>query len=212
VRLRGGYWDYRALARQGGRAQQFAFTSPETRVEFRRAGRGAATEAFALLVESIVRDPVWLESRLGLPRSARAFRPLAALERVAEARRLAALAIYEEALYSGKLALSAAPARYAEMLSEATGVETGSAGHLASLDEDLPAPERLLAVALEAQLRDHFKMRFGSRWWEERGAGELLKEIWSAGGEYSAAEIAAELGLGEISFDPLDAELAEELA
>jgi hypothetical protein len=211
LRRRGGYGDYLSILRQGGHAQQLAFTSPSTRVEFRRAGRGAAAEAFALLVESIAREPAWLEGRFGLPRGARGFGKLVALERCASVRRLAALAVYEEQLCSGRLSLASAPSRYAELLAEALAVQTGSARYLAALDEDLPAPERLLARALEVQLRDGFKVRFGSRWWETREAAELLKEIWSAGTEYTAVEVAAELGLGAITLDALEEEVVEEL-
>jgi hypothetical protein len=60
-------------------------------------------------------------------------------------------------------------------------------------------------------LRDYLKVRFGSRWWEHREAGDLLKEIWSAGAEYNAAEIASELGLGAVTLDALEAEIVEEL-
>jgi hypothetical protein len=211
LRRRGGYGDWLDLVREGGRAQQYAFTSPSTRVEFRRAGWGAAAEAFARLVESVAREPAWLEATAGIPRSARAFHRLAALERCAAVRRLAALAPYETDLYSGRLALAAAPSRYAEALSSATAVETPSAEYLAALEDDLPAPERLLARALEVRLRDYLKVRFGSRWWEHREAGDLLKEIWSAGAEYNAAEIASELGLGAVTLDALEAEIVEEL-
>jgi hypothetical protein len=211
LRRRGGFGDVLDLARQGGHAQQVAFTSPSTRVEFRRAGRGAAAEAFALLIESVAREPAWLEGTVGLPRTARGFRGLVALERCAAVRRIAALAVYEEDLLSGRLALAAAPSRYAELLAAACGVGTGAAEYLAALEVDLPAPEALLALALEVQLRDHVKVQFGSRWWEAREAGELLKEIWSAGTEYTAAEIAVELGLGAISLDALETEIGEEL-
>jgi hypothetical protein len=211
LRRRGGYGDFLSVLRQGGHAQQLAYTSPSTRVEFRRVGRGAAAEAFALLIESIARAPPRLEGSFGLPRNARGFGRLVALQRCGSVRRLAALAVYEEQLCSGRLSLASAPSRYAELLGEALAVETGSASYLVALDEDLPAPERLLARALEVQLRDGFKVRFGSRWWETREAGELLKEIWSAGTEYTAVEVATELGLGAITLDALEEELVEEL-
>jgi hypothetical protein len=56
-------------------------------------------------------------------------------------------------------------------------------------------------------LRDRLKTRFGRRWWTSRAAGDLLKEIWSTGNEYSCDDLAAELELGAISLDALEADL-----
>ena len=56
---------------------------------------------------------------------------------------------------------------------------------------------------LEAQLSELLRERFGRRFWRERAAGELLKELWNTGATYSAEEIAAQLGLGALEIDRL---------
>jgi hypothetical protein len=52
-------------------------------------------------------------------------------------------------------------------------------------------------------LREHLKTRFGARWWASRMAGNLLKEMWETGDRYTADEMAAQIGIGPIEFDPL---------
>jgi hypothetical protein len=62
---------------------------------------------------------------------------------------------------------------------------------------------RLRAHALEAQLRDHLRQRFGRDFWRRRPAWRLLQELWNTGGTYGAEQLAAELGLGPITLDRL---------
>ena len=59
------------------------------------------------------------------------------------------------------------------------------------------------AWAFEVQLREHLKTRFGQRWWASPRAGSFLKEIWETGDRYTADEMAAQVGIGPIAFDPL---------
>lgn len=201
VRPAGGYQDYCGLLHETGHAQHFGFTSPETKVAFARAGDFATSETYAFLFEGLLREDEFIAERFPLGRAS-ALRALAGVERAYLVRRYAGLMLYQERLHS-TAALGDARERYVETSEDATHVRASSAEYLADVDDGLYVADYLRAFALEVQVRDHLKTRFGHRWWAARRAGELLKELWSTGNEYSADELAAELGLGEISFDPL---------
>jgi hypothetical protein len=211
VRPSGGYGDYAMLMHEAGHAQHFAFTSPDARVAFARAGDVATTETYAFLFHYLMNDADFLDERFSVPRTT-AVRATAALARAYAARRCAGMTIYEEELHAGRRSLATARDRFEETLFEATRVRPAAAEYLADLGDGTHASSRLRALALEVQVRDHLKTRFGRRWWASRPAGELLKELWSTGGEYTADELAAELGLGAVSFDPLATDLVEGLA
>lgn len=206
IRPSGGFSDYQELLHEAGHAQHFGVTSPDVRVEFRRAGDRATSEVFAFLFESLAYDRDWLQETFGLG-EARAFLGAVAFERCFRVRRYAGKMIYEEELHSGRKSLASASARYEEALEEATRVRTGRAEYLADVDDGFYTADYLRAWALEVRLRDHLKTRFGRRWWTHRPAGDLLKEVWSSGDEYTADELARELGLGAIEFDSLEADL-----
>lgn len=119
---------------------------------------------------------------------------------------------YEEALLSGRTSLADAASAYVDCLGNATLVRVSRCDYLADLDDGFYVADYLRAWALEVLVRDYLRTRFGNHWWTSRYAGSLLKELWSTGFEYSADEIAAELGLGPIEFDPLADDLVEGLA
>jgi hypothetical protein len=211
LRPGGGYEDYNALLGSGAQAQRAGFVSPEVRPEFRRAGDEAAGGAFALLFETLLLEPDWLGERFNLGRAARDLLAVAALARCFRARICAMRTIIEVEVHSGRRALAGAPEQFAESLSEATSVRESGADYLVGLGAGMHFADELRAWALSARLRDYGRTHFGRRWWSSRRAGELFKELWSTGGEYSAEELAAELGLGPLSFDLLGAELVTEV-
>ena len=75
--------------------------------------------------------------------------------------------------------------------------------HLIDTDPDLYCADYLRAWCLEAKLSEHLRERFGRRFWRERGAGDLLKELWNTGATYTADGLADELGLGPIDTEAL---------
>ncbi len=209
LRPSGGYQDYRALLHEAGHAQHFGYTSPDARVAFTRAGDRALSETYAFLFENLLLEPEFLGEFFGLG-AAKPFVAVAALERAYFVRRYAGKLIYETWLHSAG-ALAGARERYVESLDEATRVRWPAAEHLSDVDDGLYVASYLRAWALEVQLRDHLKTRFGRQWWASRPAGDLLKELWATGKEYTADDLATELGLGAISFDPLEADVVERL-
>lgn len=211
VRPSGGYADYTALLHEGGHAQHFGFTSPGARVAFARAGDRATSETWAFLVQYLLLDDRYLREAFHIDPSSE-LRRLAAIEKCSVVRRHVGKLRYEEALHSGRLSLGSAPAAYVEELEGATMVRYPRSDALSDLDDGFYVADYLRAWALEVLVREHLKTRFGNRWWSSRAAGALLRELWATGSEYSADEIAAELGLGPICFEPLADDLRRGMA
>lgn len=211
VRPSGGYADYGALLHEGGHAQHFGFTSAGLHVAFARAGDRAASEVWAFLMQYLLLDPRFLHDAFGLG-DARDLRRVAALEKCALVRRHVGKLRYEEALHAERTTVSSAADSYVEHLRDATFVSAARSDYLADMDDGFYVADYLRAWALEVLVREHLRTRFGTRWWTSRAAGCLLKELWSTGSELSADEIAGELGIGPIDFDPLADDLCEGLA
>jgi hypothetical protein len=206
ARPAGGYASYAALFGAVGGVQRAAFTSPDVRVAFARAGDRGPGDAFGALFRNLLFDADWLAEFAGRATS-RDFRTAAGVHRGYAVRRDAARAIYEVELHAGRLSLADAAERYAELVGEATRVPV-SRGDALREARDLRAADALRGAALEVLLRDAFKTRYGRRWWASRAAGDLLKELWATGNEYTLDELAVEMGLGSVSTGALADDLA----
>ena len=91
----------------------------------------------------------------------------------------------------------------AELQTRATNFKARPEEFLFDLDDSFYSASYLRAWAFEVQLREYLKTRFGSRWWASRRSGDFLKEIWETGDRYTADEMASQIGIGPIRFDPL---------
>ena len=96
---------------------------------------------------------------------------------------------------------------YASELSQATGFRYRSEPYLEDTDPGFYSVDYFRAWCLEVQIAEVLRERFGRRFWKEKRAGDLLKELWNTGGSYTASQLAEELGVGEIDPAPLVAEL-----
>ena len=124
------------------------------------------------------------------------------LARLVTVRRYVAKLCYERRLHSAS-ELTGQAQLYAELQTTATRFKTSAAEFLFDLDDSFYSAGYLRAWAFEVLLREYLKTRFGSRWWTSLRAGAFLKEIWETGDRYTADEMAAQLGVGAIDFDPL---------
>ncbi len=124
------------------------------------------------------------------------------LSRLLLVRRYAAKLIYECELHSQD-DLGKAADLYSELQTHATKFRTESTEFLYDLDDSFYSASYLRAWAFEVMLREHLKTRFGERWWASTRAGSLLKDMWETGDRYTADEMASQLGLGPIVFEPL---------
>ena len=201
---RGGRDDYAALFHEGGHTEHYANTDPGLAFEFRHLGDNSVTESFAFLIEHLVEEPGWLRERLGAGdpelaiAHARAFRLLML-------RRYAAKLAYELELHAADVELEEMPARYSALLTEAIRIPWPRASWLADVDGGFYAACYLRAWALEASWRAALRERFGERWFEQRAAGEWLRDLWRRGQRLGADELLGEALGGEIDFAELAA-------
>jgi hypothetical protein len=201
IRPVGGQSDYQSLLHESGHAQHFAWASAQLPPEFKYTGDYALTEAYAFLFNHLVSDHNWLRDFLGLADPTEFVRSVM-LTRLVTVRRYIAKLTYERCLHSGG-ELAGHADLYAELQTASTRFNTEPATFLFDLDDSFYSASYLRAWAFEVLLREHLKTRFGSRWWASSHAGAFLKEIWETGDRYTADEMAAQIGIGPIDFDPL---------
>ena len=187
MKPQGGPDDWRALFHEAGHTEHFAHTDASLSPEERRLGDNAVTEGWAMLLEYLTTDPVWLERRLDFPRPYE-FAGEGAVQLLWIVRRYAAKLLYELEFHSAE-ELPALQPRYVEILGDATKVEPAATDYLGDMDEGFYASEYLRAWAFEAQLRAHLRERFGNAWFSRREAGSLLRELWSEGQKPTADEL-----------------------
>jgi hypothetical protein len=201
---RGGAVDYESLFHEAGHAFHLAFTSPELPVERRRLFDPALGEAWAFLVHYRLADRAWAAET---PAGDRLEEWLSAarLHKLFLVRRYAAKLRFELRLCREARAgpLGSLGDLYAEELARATGLRYREAGYLVDTDPDLYSADYLRAWCLEARMAEHLRERFGRRFWRERRAGDLLKELWNTGGTYTADGLAEDLGIGPVGPDAL---------
>ncbi len=183
----GGADDWKALFHEAGHTEHFAHTDASLSPEERRLGDNSVTEGWAMLLEHVTTDPVWLERRLDFPRPYE-FAAEGAVQLLWLVRRYCAKLLYELEFHTSD-DLTALRPRYVELLSGATKVEPAAADYLSDIDDGFYASEYLRAWAFEAQLRAHLRERFGNAWFSRREAGSLLRELWAEGQKPTAEEL-----------------------
>jgi hypothetical protein len=191
MKPQGGPADWRTLFHEAGHTEHFAHTSAGLSTEERRLGDNAVTEGWAMLLEHLTIDPVWLERRLDFPRPYE-FAAEGATELLWIVRRYCAKLLYELEFHTAE-ELTALRPRYVELLLDATKVEPAAADYLGDIDDGFYASQYLRAWAFEAQLRAHLRERFGNAWFTRREAGSLLRELWAEGQKPSADELLQEV-------------------
>ena len=199
IKPMGGPDDWHALFHEAGHAEHFAHTSPSLSMEARRLGDNAVTEGWAMLLEYLVDDPAWHARRLDMPR-ADEFAAEGATILLYIVRRYCAKLLYELELHALD-DVTAARARYTELLGDAVRIEPMDANYLTDVDAGFYATSYLRAWAFEAQLRAYLRERFDTDWFTKREAGSLLRELWAEGQGYDADEL-----LGEVAGTAIELE------
>jgi hypothetical protein len=209
VRPGGGPDDYAAYLHELGHALHFAYTDPALPVECRRLGDPSVTEAFAFLLDGLLRERAWLKRFVGVgqPRDVLRF---TAFHKLWFLRRYAAKLEYELLLHADGPGARSAEA-YRELLSGATLVEWPAEMCLADVDLFFYAARYLRAWIFEAQLRDLLRERFDEEWYRNDRTGPFLVALWRQGQRLTLEELAADLGLGPPSIDPLLAQITADL-
>jgi hypothetical protein len=210
IKPQGGPDDWRSLFHEAGHAEHYAHTSRSLGVEERRLGDVAVTEGWAMLLEHLTIDPVWLERRLDFPRPYE-FAAEGATQLLWVVRRYCAKLLYEVELHAAPDVTAMRP-RYAELLDDALKVPASDTDYLADVDEGFYASSYLRAWAFEAQLRAYLREKFGNAWFTRREAGSLLRELWSEGQKPTADEILEEVTGARIELDAVADRIREALA
>ena len=209
VRPGGGPDDYAAFLHELGHALHFAYTDPRLTVEDRRLGDASVTEAFAFLMDGLLRERGWLRRFVGVAEPADLLR-FNGFHKLWFLRRYAAKLEYELILHEeGPTPRSAD--LYRDLLAAATLVDWPRELSLADLDPFFYAARYLRAWLFEAQLRDLLRERFDEEWYRNDRAGPFLLALWGRGQRHPIEELAMELGIGPLSPDPLLAQLATAL-
>jgi len=196
----GGQDDYRALFHEAGHTEHFAHMPAELPAEERVLGDNAVTEGFAFLFEHLLHDPHWLRAQMGA--DVPEYTAFSALYKLFLVRRYAAKLAYEIELHAGA-PLAGLPARYAELLSRAAGVAYPTTDYLNDVDDGFYCTCYLRAWALEAQLGDHLRTRFGNAWFASPEAGTLLRELWRLGQSLRAEPLLQAVAGTELDFGVL---------
>ena len=209
IKPSGGPDDWRSLFHEAGHTEHFAHTSRSLTVEERRLGDNAVTEGWAMLVEHLTMDPVWLERRLDFPRP-REFAAEGAVQLLWLLRRYCAKLIYELELHAVADVTSMRP-RYVELLGDALKVRPSDTDYLDDVDEGFYASQYLRAWAFEAQLRGYLRERFGNAWFTRHDAGSLLRELWAEGQKPTADEILNDVSGQSLELEAVAARIREAL-
>jgi hypothetical protein len=210
IKPQGGPDDWRALFHEAGHTEHFAHTSASLAVEERRLGDNAVTEGWAMLLEHLTIDPVWLGRRLDFahPHEFAAERATQLLWLV---RRYCAKLLYELELHATADA-SQMRGRYVELLADALRVEPSGTDYLADVDDGFYASEYLRAWAFESQLRSYLRETFGNAWFTRRDAGSLLRELWQEGQKHTADELLREITGETLELEAVADRIREALA
>jgi hypothetical protein len=192
----GGPDDWHALFHEAGHTEHFANTSPRLTLEERKLGDNAVTEGWAALFELLVGDPAWLTRRLDVGRPSD-YESENMTVHLFFLRRYSAKLLYELELHAAD-DLDALRPRYVELLGDAVKVEPSPTDFLGDVDPGFYCTSYLRSWAVEAQLRDHLRERFGEDWFARREAGSLLRELWELGQQPTADELVKDVTGAEL--------------
>jgi hypothetical protein len=207
----GGADDWRALFHEAGHTEHYAHVREDLPVEAKRLGDVSVTEAWATLMEHFLLEPGWLARRLDFPRPD-AFAAEAATGSLYLLRRYAGKLLYELEFHAAtELDEKELASRYVEILGTALKIEPSPTDYLADIDSSFYVTGYLRSWALQSQLRNHFRERFGSDWFASREAGSMLRELWSEGHRLNADELLADVTGETLEMEAFAESLREQL-
>jgi hypothetical protein len=162
-------------------------------------------------MEHLLLEPGWLSRRLDFPKPEE-FAAEAATGSLYLLRRYCAKLLYEIEFHGGGgLDEVTLPSRYVDLLGDALKIEPSPTDYLGDIDPGFYVTGYLRSWALQSQLREHFRERFGSKWFADQNAGAMLRELWSEGHRLNADELLAEVTGEELEMEAFAQSLREQL-
>lgn len=199
IKPQGGRRDYQALFHEMGHAEHFANTRTDI-WEFQQLGSNAVTEGYAYLFEGLIDNPLWLQDHTDLRgEELQAYLKLARFSDLYMLRRYMSKLLYEVKLHRGE---PDPQQLYQSLMSRGYGfrlTEQEALRYLTDVDPLLYSADYLQAFFLQRMLETRLAERFGARWWQSPAAGEYLKSLFAHGNEFSAKELARELGYDSLA-------------
>jgi oligoendopeptidase F len=207
----GGADDWRALFHEAGHTEHYAHVSADLPVEAKRLGDVSVTEAWATMMEHFLLEPGWLSRRLDFPKP-NEFAAEAATGSLYLLRRYCGKLLYELEFHAAReLDPAAMSSSYVELLGDALKIQPSPTDYLGDIDSSFYVTGYLRSWALQSQLREHFRERFGSAWFADRKAGGMLRELWSEGHRLNADELLADVTGEELEMEAFAQSLREQL-
>ncbi|HKF14493.1 MAG TPA: hypothetical protein VKB13_04615 [Gaiellaceae bacterium] len=207
----GGADDWRALFHEAGHTEHYAHVSADLPVEAKRLGDVSVTEAWATMMEHLLLEPGWLSRRLDFPKPDE-FAAEAASGSLYLLRRYCAKLLYELEFHdTAELDEKAMSSRYVELLADALKIEPSATDYLGDIDPSFYVTGYLRSWALQSQLREHLRKRFGSAWFADAKAGGMLRELWSEGHRLNADELLADVTGEKVELEAFAESLREQL-
>jgi hypothetical protein len=206
----GGKDDWEALFHEAGHTEHFAHTAADLPMEAKRLGDMAVTEGWAMLIQHLVDDPVWLRRRLDVPRVGQ-IANAGATSLLYFVRRYCAKLQYEIEFFQSPDP-AAMRERYAELLTDALKLPANAESYLDDIDGSFYVTGYLRSWAFEAQLREYLRDTFGSDWFAHRSAGDLLRELWELGQGPTADALLADVTGAKLELASVGDRIREGLA
>jgi hypothetical protein len=205
----GGADDWRAFFHEAGHTEHYANTSRDLAMEEKRLGDVAVTEGWAMLMQHITDEPAWLTRKLDFPRPDE-YAAEGMMWLLFFVRRYCAKLVYELEFHTSD-DISGMRKRYVELLGDALKLEPSPSNYLADMDAGFYVSSYLRSWALESQLRESFRERFGNEWFARREAGSLLRELWAEGQKPTADELLKEIAGAELEMSAVHDRVREAL-
>ena len=207
----GGARDQRSALHEFGHAMHDAFTE-ERRFELAKLGNRTSAEAFAALMESLTREPAWLE-QAGLSADAsRTWIQGVAVQELFLVRRAAGKVLFNVAAARPGADMRAAYHAAMDRTYGLPGTSQDDARFTLDQEVTLGAADYLRGWLLGAQLRAALIKKFGSSWWTDPAAGAFLKPLLAPGNAMDADGLGRALGDTGVSADAFVAAIVPRLS
>jgi len=199
----GGWEDYSAGLHEAGHLAHFLEVDPELGADERLMGDASVTEGYAMAMEEVLGEPVWLGEQMAMPaEEAVAFIDFRALFQLHRIRRLGAMHLYELGLHRGGPD-AVHRATFSGTYGLLTGVRVPEELYLSYVDDGMYRGSYLRAMMLAGTLTEAMAGRHGPEWFRSAGAGADLRSLLTRGLGWNAERVVAHLGYDSLDWRPV---------